>query len=59
MTDRKKKGVTMMVTGGLGIAAGIIVYATTQTPTWVPLVIQVVGIVAGFFGITVVYPDTD
>jgi len=59
MTDRKKKGVGFLVSGGLSIAAGIVFFVASATPDWLGIVIQGIGLIAGLLGITVVYPDTE
>ena len=52
MTDRQKKGVAFLATGGVFAIAGFILLAFSVTPVWVPVlldalvgVLSVVGIV--------------
>ena len=44
MTDRKKKGVGFLVSGGLSIAAGIVFFVASATPDWLGIVIQGIGL---------------
>lgn len=59
LTARKKKGLGIMIGGAITVAIGAIVYATTQTPAWVPLAIQGVGMIGNLIGFAWVFPDTD
>lgn len=59
MTARKKRGIGFFVSGAAFVGAGVIMFAVTQTPEWLGTVFQLVGLVAGALGFTVVFPDTD
>ena len=59
MTDRKKKGIGLGIGGALSILAGVILFVTTSTPDWLPMVISLVGLVAGALGFKIVEPDTE
>ena len=59
MTTRKKKGIGAIVTGALSIVAGIVMFSNPVTPMILPLIFQVVGLLAGAYGVVVVTPDTD
>jgi uncharacterized membrane protein HdeD (DUF308 family) len=58
VTDRKKKGIGFLITSVLFAVAGIVFYALPVTPTWVPTVFGIVGIVASALGFVIVFPDT-
>lgn len=58
VTSRKKQGLTMMISNGLGLIVGAIVYFSTSTPVIVPLLIQmVVTFITSYFGLLIVKPD--
>jgi len=59
LTPRKKKGLGYLITGGLFVGIGGIFIGMETTPDFVSLIIQAVGMLAGLFGITVVFPDSD
>lgn len=54
MTDRQKKGIGFLVTAAVFGLAGAVLLAFSVTPVWVPVVIDVLVVVAGVVGITVV-----
>jgi len=59
MNSRKKKGIGYAISGGVFIGVGAVLYFLPETPSVVSLAIQVVGMIAGFFGFTTVFPDVD
>jgi len=59
MTARKKKGITIIISNVIGVAIGAIIFATTSTPSWVPITIQGISMIAGLIGFKLVFPDTD
>ena len=59
MTDRKKKGIAAIIGGSVAIGIGVVLVAFTQTPDWVPIILQLVGAIADVFGFKLVYPDSD
>lgn len=59
MTARKKRGLGSIVTGGLSIVAGIVMFSNPVTPIILPLIFQAIGLLAGAYGVVVVTPDTD
>lgn len=54
LTDRQKKGIGYLVSAGILGVAGAVLLIFTNTPTWVPVVIDVAVAVAAVMGITVV-----
>lgn len=59
MTVRKKRGLGSIISGVIFIGVGAVVYATTVTPDWLPLIIQGIGAIANIVGFALVFPDTD
>ena len=59
MLPRKKKGIASIISGTLAIGVGIAMVILTAMPTWIPLVVQIVGAAASILGFVIVYPDTD
>ena len=58
MNERKKKGLTMMISNAIGFAVGAIVYFTTNTPIIVPLLVQMaVTFITSYFGLQIVSPE--
>ena len=58
VTSRKKQGLTMIISNGLGLIVGAIVYFTTTTPVIVPLMVQMaVTFVTSYFGLQIIKPD--
>ena len=51
MTARQVRGIGFLVTGGLFFLAGIVSLAISSTPTWVPIVINAVGVVLNVLGV--------
>lgn len=54
LSDRQKKGIGFLITAALFGLAGAILLAFAVTPVWVPVVLDVIVVVAGVVGITVV-----
>jgi len=54
MTDRQKKGIGYLVGAAVFGLAGAVLLAFQLTPTWVPVVLDVIVVVAGVLGIAVV-----
>ena len=59
MTVRKKRGLVTIISGIIFIGVGAVVYTTTVTPDWVPLIVQGIGAIANLVGFVLVFPDTD
>ena len=57
MTRRKKWGILTLVNGSLLIFIGILVFSTSATPVFVPVVIQALGVLFDLFGFSLVFPD--
>lgn len=54
LSDRQRKGIGFLITAALFGLAGAILLAFSVTPVWVPVVLDVIVVVAGVVGITVV-----
>jgi hypothetical protein len=59
MTDRKRKGITLIITGVGTTVIGGVLLATTATPEWLGIGLAIAAQVANVFGFTVVFPDTE
>ncbi len=59
MTARKIKGVSVGVSGLLGLVAGAVMFFFEATPDWLPIVFQSIGAVLSILGFTIVYPDRE
>jgi len=59
MTNRKKKGIGFGLSGVGFITAAVVFFFTEANPDWLQPALTVVGMVAGFFGFTTVFPDTE
>ena len=59
MSDRKKKGIGLFISGIAFIVVGFFFTFADVTPDWVAGVIAVVGLVAEYLGFSTVFPDTD
>jgi hypothetical protein len=58
MTERKKVGLGMIISHGIGVAVGVVVYYTTSTPTIVPLAAGFVAAAVGtWLNIKINVPD--
>jgi len=57
MTTRKKRGISVGVSGLLGLAAGAVMFFFDATPTWLPIIFQSIGAVLSVLGFAIVYPD--
>ena len=56
MTDRKKKAVGFLVSGGVFLVAGIATFAADM-PSWLPTIVSIVAAIAGVVGISVTMPE--
>ena len=54
LSDRQKKGIGFLVTAAVFGLAGAVLLAFKVTPVWVPVVLDVIVVVAGVVGISVV-----
>ena len=59
MTPRQKRGISIGVGGLAGLVAGAVIYFTMATPDWLPLALQIVGLVGGVLGFSIVLPNTE
>lgn len=59
MTGRKKKGVTLGISGVLSLVAGVVLWLFDTTPAWLPIAVQSAGTILGYLGFNIVYPDYD
>jgi len=59
METRKRHGLGLMINGVLFVVAGAVVFGTAITPVWLPVAIQVIGVVSEVLGFKLVYPDHD
>ncbi len=57
MTDRKKKGLGLIISGVVWVLVGVVLMVFTQTPQWVAIVVQIVAAISGVLGIVFVAPD--
>ena len=57
MTNRKKKGIGLLVTGLISMIVGGVMLATNTTPEIIPVAISIVGAIMDALGITFVAPD--
>ena len=58
MTQRKKVGLGIIISGAVGIVVGVVVMATTTTPLIIPLIVDFVIMVGGsLFSLAIVKPD--
>ena len=58
MTPRKKLGLSIMISGALGIVVGFIVYKTTATPVFVDVLITAaVTVIGSILGVVITKPD--
>jgi len=58
MTERTKKGLILIITGAICVAAGAILMIWTSTPTWVPIVLMVADVALTAIGLPLAYkPD--
>lgn len=54
LSDRQKKGIGYIASAVIFGIAGAVLLIFTTTPIWVPVVLDVLVVVAGVIGITVV-----
>lgn len=59
MSDRKKTGIGLFISGVVFLVVGFFFTFAEITPDWVAGVIAVVGLVAEYLGFKTVFPDTD
>jgi hypothetical protein len=59
MNKRKRKGIGFGLTGLVFLLAGGIFYFADTTPEWLPMLISIIGTIAGTLGFTFIYPDID
>jgi hypothetical protein len=58
MSDRKKWGVALMITGIVTLAVGVIVFFTPATPDWVSKALAVVTLALNLVGFPLAFvPD--
>lgn len=57
MTDRKKKGLGLIISGVVWVLVGVVLMVFTQTPQWIAIVVQIVAAISGVMGIVFVAPD--
>ena len=55
MTDRKKKGLALVVTGAVCVAAGVVLIVTAATPLWIPVAILVVDVALSAIGLPLLF----
>lgn len=58
METRKKVGIGFLVSSVMFAIGGIVFLSVPVTPTWVPTLFGIVGIVASALGFAIVFPDT-
>lgn len=59
MANRKQKGIAAFISGAISIVIGVFFIRGDVTPDWVSQALIVVGLLADFFGFSLVYPDHD
>ena len=59
MATRKTKGIVSMITGAIGIGVGVVLFTTTNTPDWVPIVVQAISMIAGLLGFKLTIPEDE
>lgn len=59
MSDRKKTGIGLFISGVVFLVVGFFFTFAEVTPDWVAGVIAVVGLIAEYLGFKTVFPDTD
>lgn len=57
MSQRKKIGLGMIITGALFLIAGIVTFIAPATPSWLPTILAIVGSIAGVLGLAVTLPS--
>jgi uncharacterized membrane protein HdeD (DUF308 family) len=57
MTQRKKKGLGLIISGAVSIVAGVCLLSFTATPEWLAVVVSVTMAVCGALGIYFLAPD--
>lgn len=59
MTARKKKGIGFGISGAAFVIAGVVFFFMEASPDWLAPLLNLGGLVAGFFGFKTVFPDTE
>lgn len=59
MTSRQNKGIGFLISGAAFILLGVFNVGFEVTPEWVTVVLDVVGLVAGYFGYRFVRPESE
>jgi len=59
MTDRKKKGIGFLITGGLFAVVGLVLVIATETPDIIGTIISIAGMIGEALGFKIVYPDVE
>jgi len=57
MSQRKKLGLGMIITGALFLIAGIVTFIMPATPSWLPTLLTIIASVAGVIGLAVTIPQ--
>jgi hypothetical protein len=58
MSDRKKWGVILMITGIVSLAVGIITFFTASTPVWLPQGLAILTFILNAVGLPLAFiPD--
>ncbi len=58
MTPRKKLGLSIMISGALGIIVGFVVFKTTATPVFLDVIITAaVTVIGSMLGVIITKPD--
>jgi len=57
MDPRKKKAIGFLITGGLFFLVGLVTLAVPTTPSWLPVLLEIVASVTLILGISVQLPE--
>ena len=57
MNNRQKAGIGMGISGAIGLAVGIVIATTTNTPQWVDIVVRGISVLLPLIGLTVNLPS--
>lgn len=58
MTERKKWGLILMITGLVSLVVGIITFFTASTPTWLPQALAILTFILNAVGLPLAFiPD--
>ena len=58
MEARKKRGIGFFIGGAICVIFGIVTFSTAEDPSWLVAIPQIVGVIAGYLGFQIVYPDS-